>query len=82
MHEIWVPIVVALITAGVVGKLGRNIVNWLRGKHKDEDDAWKQRDRERRRADKLHVALMEHRTRCHKEHGTAFEDMNRFPAAE
>lgn len=82
MHEIWVPIVVAVISTGILGTLVKVVVDWIRGKHKDEDDAWKQRDAQRRRADKLHEALMKHRTWCHKEHGVPFDEMPKFPTAE
>ena len=79
MQDIWVPIIVAIITSGILTALGKKAFDWARGKHKQEDDAWKQRDTHRRRADRLHEALRTHRTWCHKQHEAAFEDMPAFP---
>lgn len=75
MQEIWVPIIVALISTGILTALGKELIDWARGKHKQEDDAWKQRDSHRRRADRLHRALLTHQTWCHTEHKAAFEEM-------
>lgn len=78
-ETVWVPIIVALITAGVLTGIGKALWDWITGKHKDEDNAWKQRDTHRRRADRLHEALMKHRTWCHKHHGASFDEMPEFP---
>ncbi|GAA4923559.1 hypothetical protein [Nesterenkonia rhizosphaerae] len=74
-ETVWVPIVVALISAGVVTGLAKALWDWITGKHRDEDNAWKQRDSHRRRADQLHKALLEHQTWCHIKHGAAFKEM-------
>lgn len=78
-EEAWVSIIVALIGTGILTTMGKRIFDWITGKHKDEDSAWKQRDTHRQRADRLHEALRTHRTWCHKQHGAAFEDMPPFP---
>ena len=78
-ETVWVPIIVALISAGVVSGIGKALWDAFTGKHKDEDNAWKQRDSHRRRADRLHEALRTHRDWCHRRHGATFEEMPEFP---
>ena len=78
-EEAWVAIIVALIGTGILTTMGKRIFDWITGKHKDEDNAWNQRDSQRNRADRLHEALRTHRTLCHKKHGMAYEDMPAFP---
>lgn len=79
LTDFWVPITVAVISTGVLGALSKSIWDWIRGKHKREDDAWKQRDSYRRRADRLHEALLRQRTFCHRHHGTPFDEMPEWP---
>lgn len=78
-EEAWVAILVALIGTGILTALGKRIFEWITGKHRDEDNAWQQRDTQRSRADVLHEALRSHRTLCHKLHDMPYEDMPPFP---
>lgn len=78
-EEAWVAIIVALIGTGILTTMGKRIWDWATGRYRDEDNAWTQRDTQRARADRLHEALMRHRTYCHKHHDMAYSDMPAFP---
>lgn len=80
MVETIVTIIVAVIASGIFTGLGSSIYKSFKEKNHKSDNAWDQRDTQRKRADRLHEALMTHRTFCHKHHGMAYEDMDPFPS--